>query len=160
MDAQVLPNGNVLIAEANAHRVTERDLKGVVKWEKKIELEPMNDDLAEPNSFQRLKNGNTFVSTTTRVMEFAPDGSLVYSFKPDGGPIKNAACKDRNGHILYSFSTLVVEWDTTGKRVGSVEVQGKVSSFVSLEALPGTWFLLAECANGSVIETVRSATLL
>ena len=37
MDAQVLPNGNVLIAEADAHRVTERDLKGKVLWEQKIE---------------------------------------------------------------------------------------------------------------------------
>src|SRR5439155_7177891 len=33
MDAQVLPNGRVLIAENSGMKITERDTQGNVKWE-------------------------------------------------------------------------------------------------------------------------------
>jgi hypothetical protein len=152
MDAQVLPNGNVLIAEADGRRITERDIKGVVKWEKKIDPDPRNRDGAEPNGCQRLPNGNTFVSTTVRAMEFGPDGVLVYWCEIDSDQNTNAARKDRNGNILYTYNRGIRMANTAGKDAGGVPLHGRKGKFVALEELPGTRFLVADCRSGSVLE--------
>jgi hypothetical protein len=52
-DAQVLPNGHVLVTEYNGQRVTERNLKGEILWTKTVPSWPM--------SAERLKNGQTFI---------------------------------------------------------------------------------------------------
>ncbi len=63
-DAQVLPGNRLLIAEYEG-RVTERNLKGEVLWQKEI-----------PNAMQcqRLPNGNTFVVTITKLLEDRSQG--------------------------------------------------------------------------------------
>ena len=131
MDAQVLPNGQVLIAEATGHRVTERDLKGDVLWEKKID--------GEPTGCQRLPDGSTFVSTYNSVMEFAADGTKTYSFSIPGS---NAIRKIRNGHIVYTQDDKIVEVDAAGKRVRTMPLPSR-SMYVGVEDLPGDHFLVA-----------------
>src|SRR5262249_25603864 len=53
LDIQPLPGDRVLVAEHDANRVSERDRKGEVLWERKVE---------GPVMAQRLPNGNTFVA--------------------------------------------------------------------------------------------------
>src|SRR5262249_42118221 len=60
-DAQWLPGNKVLIAEHNANRVCERDMKGNVLWEHRV---PNN-----PVSCRRLANGNTLIATYQEVRE-------------------------------------------------------------------------------------------
>ena len=157
MDAQVLPNGNVLIAEADAHRVTERDLKGKVLWEKKID--------GEPNGCQRLANGNTFVSTydrprsamsSSRVLEFAPDGTTIHDIKlPAGAGAFNAIRRGRNGHFFYVVDSDVCESDATGKALDALHLPpggDDLNNYVDLEVLPGGRFVVANSRRGRVLE--------
>src|SRR5262249_17771020 len=70
LDAEVLPNDRVLVAEYHANRVTERDTKGEVKWEKKFET---------PQAAQRLANGHTFIVSDARLAECDKDGQEVFT---------------------------------------------------------------------------------
>jgi hypothetical protein len=149
MDAHVLPGGRVLLAESNSRTVSERDLKGNVKWEKKLDV--------EPTGCQRLRDGNTFVSWYGGAMELAPDGSVVYSLKLENG--SNAIRKHRNDHIIYASDSEIVEVDTAGKRVRSVPLP-KHNMYVGIEDLPGDRFLAANSSNGRVLEVDAAGKIL
>src|SRR5207253_722553 len=58
----------VLLAESFANRVTERNLKGEILWQK---------ELTEPLVAQRLPNGNTFIATKTQMVEVNAKGDEV-----------------------------------------------------------------------------------
>jgi hypothetical protein len=152
MDAQVLPNGRVLVAEAVSRTVREFDLKGEIKWEKKLDV--------EPNGCRRLANGNTLVSTVDRVMEFASDGSEVYSFKHGMG-VKgsNAIRKYRNDHVLVATDGDISEMDTAGKHVRAIELP-LPSTLVDVQTLPGDRFLAADSRNGKVLEVDAAGKVL
>src|SRR5262249_53364588 len=60
LDVQVLPGDRVLVAEYHASRVTERNHKGEVLWQKEVN---------GPLVAQRLANGNTFVATDGQLIE-------------------------------------------------------------------------------------------
>src|SRR4029077_14214016 len=74
MDAHMLRNGHVLIAEYEGRRVTERDLKGKILWSFSISGNPI--------ACQRLNNGNTFIATHHSLLEVSPGGVLVYNHTP------------------------------------------------------------------------------
>jgi len=71
LDIQRLPGERVLVAEYRGNRVTERDRKGGVIWEKRID---------GPLAAQRLRNGNTFIATRTQVFEFDRNGKQVFAY--------------------------------------------------------------------------------
>jgi HEAT repeat protein len=81
IDAVVLPGNRVLIAEYQGNRVTDRDFKGNILWQKEI---------PSPLSVQRLPNGNTFI---------ASDGDK----KPNNGMIVEV---DRSGKEIYTIKNL------------------------------------------------------
>jgi outer membrane protein assembly factor BamB len=159
MDAQGLPNGNVLIAEADAHRVTERNLKGVVKWEKKID--------GEPNGCQRLANGNIFVSTPGALMEYTPDGikapgdKTVYWFELGIGG-SNAARRGRDGNFYCTLSNSIGEHNTSGKIIRIIELplSRRGTPYMCVQDLPGDRFLVAEIRGGRVLEVDAAGRLL
>src|SRR5207248_1345314 len=61
LDAQLLDDERVLIAEYRADRITERDIRGEVVWQKAV---------AGPLVAQRLPNGNTFIATENQLLEY------------------------------------------------------------------------------------------
>src|SRR5262249_15363511 len=63
VDVHVLPGKRVLISEMDASRITERDFKGNILWQK-------SGLPAKPYNVQRLANGNTFVCTRAGLLEF------------------------------------------------------------------------------------------
>lgn len=65
LDLQVLPNGNILVAEYNESRVTERNREGDIVWQYRI---------ANPLVAQRLPNGNTFIGTDSQMIEVDKNG--------------------------------------------------------------------------------------
>jgi HEAT repeat protein len=99
MDAQVLPGERVLIAEMNGNRVTERDFKGKVLWEKNF---PM------PLSVQRLPNGNTFVAGRNGLVEYDRAGKEVFKHERGDYSIFGGV-KLRNGEygMVTQFGTFV-----------------------------------------------------
>lgn len=70
VDAQVIGPNRVLITEYSAVRITERDFRGNVKWEKTV---PNN-----PVSARRLPNGHTFVVMNNGVVEYDRQGKEVF----------------------------------------------------------------------------------
>jgi len=61
-DVQVLPGNKVLVSEYNGMRVTERNLKGEILWQKQTPN-------YYPMSAERLKNGRTFIACTNLLLE-------------------------------------------------------------------------------------------
>jgi hypothetical protein len=91
LDIEALPGDRVLLAEYKGNRVTERDSKGTVVWEKKIH---------SPLVAQRLPNGNTFIATPTSLVEFDRDGKEVSSIPPPVGQSIMRARKLPGGDII------------------------------------------------------------
>jgi HEAT repeat protein/outer membrane protein assembly factor BamB len=81
LDAQRLPGDRLLITENHNSapgegRVTERDRKGNILWEKRID---------DPLMAQRLPNGNTFITTRSQAVEVDRDGREVFTYNRGGG---------------------------------------------------------------------------
>jgi YD repeat-containing protein len=141
MEAQVLPGGRVLVAEARNHTVSERDTHGKTWWKYDVQ--------GDPTGCQRLPGGNTFVSTHGSVLELGPDGKEVFRFNLPTG--SNAIRKGRNGRVLYASDTEVVELDLTGRRVRGTPLPNG-GMYVGIEDLPGGHYLLANSATGTALE--------
>jgi outer membrane protein assembly factor BamB len=141
LDAQRLPGDRVLVAEHRAGRVTERDRKGAVIWEKRIE---------EPLMAQRLANGNTFIATRTQVVEVDADGRQVSTHARGTEDIIMRAKKLDGGDValvVASASGVTAEYvrlDASGRQVVHFPVEVRTSGG-RIEVLP----------NGRVLAPLR-----
>jgi hypothetical protein len=150
LDAQLLPGEErVLTAEYQSHRVSERNIKGEIVWQKRI---PM------PIMAQRLPNGHTFVATQNQLLEYDKDGREVFSYgRPDGGDFMRAT-KLRNGDIACIVQQLGMPrfmlLSPAGgsiKEVKSWGVQVRTSGG-RLDVLPNGHVLIPEMDNNRVVE--------
>ena len=143
IDFQLLPNGNVLVAEINAHKVTERDRQGKILFEKRVTESPM--------TCLRLPNGNTFIATYHELLEVKRDGQVIYSLPRPGQSIYCAE-KLRNGNILtLDGGGQIIELTTAGKEVRRVPA-GDTSNWGGVELLPNGHFVVARCGQHQVVE--------
>jgi hypothetical protein len=151
IDAKLLPNGRVLIAEHGGPRVTERQRDGTVVWE----FTPPG----QPVSCQRLANGNTFIATYNELVEVNQAKTVVFSVKL---PTNMVFCgrRLRNGHCVYVSSTNhIVELDATGKEVHSISLEN-TGGWASLELLANGGYLLALFNAKKVIEVDQAGKVL
>jgi HEAT repeat protein len=113
-DAQVLPGNKVLVAEYNGQRVTERNLKGDILWEKKMPG-------YWPMQVERLRNGNTFIVARNALLEVDRSGREV--MKIDRPHDVMSARKLPNGQIVVVTSARqVLRLDRSGKQLKSFAV--------------------------------------
>ncbi len=139
LDLRVLPGGNYLVAEYNAQRVTERNRKNQVVWTYKCKTSVL--------SAQRLPNGNTLIATMNELLEVTRDQKVVFSMP--GGSYYYAT-KLRNGHILYTTATHVVELDATRKAIKNIPLAGV--NWGSVELLANGHFLVSLYGGNRVVE--------
>jgi HEAT repeat protein len=121
LDIQLLPNRNVLVAEHRANRVAERSTKtGQIVWEHRVD---------SPLVAQRLANGNTFIATSTTLMEVTKAGREVFPpFAPGNGDNIMKAEKLPNGDIACILATSrFVRLDSRGKEIRSFPVNVSTS---------------------------------
>jgi HEAT repeat protein len=112
-DAHVLPRNRVLIAEFNGSRVTERNLKGDILWQKQCN---------NPISCQRLANGNTFIAMRNQLIEVNRDGKEVFTFNRQNYDIMGAQ-KLKDGQIVFfTNGGMAVRLDAKGKEVKSFAI--------------------------------------
>jgi hypothetical protein len=151
LDVQLLPGEKrVLVAEHQANRVSERNLRGEIVWKKTIE---------EPLAAQRLPNGHTFIATRTQLLEVDKDGKVVFTYsRPDGGNFMRAvklrdgdiACIVQLGGALSRYVRLMPAGKDF-KEVKSWGVQVRTSGG-RIEVLPNGHVLIPEMANNRVVE--------
>jgi outer membrane protein assembly factor BamB len=92
VDAHMIGSSRVMVAEWQANKVTERDLKGEVKWE--------YDCGAPPFAVQRLPNGNTFVAMRGRLIEVDRNKTQVWSLQRPNQDLERAR-KLPNGEVIF-----------------------------------------------------------
>lgn len=145
MDAQLLPNGNVLVAENSANRVTERDKDSNVKWEYRLGGNPV--------TCQRLPNGNTFIASYHHITEVDAQGKKVYEHGRGAAAYIFGAHKAKNGRVVYMTGQgTVVELDApTGKELRTLEL-GANGGWCGIEALASGRYLVATMNNNQVRE--------
>ena len=145
LDVQMLPDDHILVAEHNAGRVTERNKKGEIVWEKKADA---------PLVAQRLPNGNTFVCTRAQLLEFDKNGKEVYSYSSPRGEQFMKAMKLRNGDYAFVSqlgNTRFVRMTPEGKELASFGVDVRTSGG-RIDVLSNGHVLVPENGNNRVVE--------
>ncbi len=142
MDAQVLPGNRVLIAEMSASRVTERNFKGEILWQKA---------LPAPCGCQRLPNGNTLIVASAQVLEVDREGREVFRLPAQQG-IFRGAHRLRDGRLLYLTHTgLVGVVDANGNELRRFETGGRMLNYGGLDVLPNGHLLVVPF-NGNKVQ--------
>jgi hypothetical protein len=110
IDAQVSANGTrVVIAELNAQRIAERDLKGNILWQQAMQ---------QPLGSQRLPSGNTLLIGRNILMEVDREGKQVGTAINRPATDIVAAQKFRNGQFaVMTASGQLIRMDATGKEL-------------------------------------------
>jgi HEAT repeat protein len=152
MDAHVLPNGRILVAENSGNRVTERDLHGNVKWEYRLQGNPI--------CCQRLPNGNTFIALYNQVLEVTPDHKELYRHMPGPQFYIFSAQKTKNGRIIaMTAQGSVLELEaTTGKQQQLFHVTTN-GNWCGIEHLHNGNFLVAILGSNEVREVDREGKI-
>jgi HEAT repeat protein len=140
-DAQVLPNGRVLITEMHNGSVSERTLKNEVVWQKQVNL---------PMGAQRLPNGNTFIVMRNQLVEVDRAGKEVFTYpRPEGNIL--AAQKMRDGQIICLTSSMCIRLDSAGKELRSFRLVGP-GRIHGMDVLPNGRVLVAQTWQNKVVE--------
>jgi hypothetical protein len=145
LDAQYLPGDRVLVAEYNGGRVTERNSKGEVAWEHKID---------QPLVAQRLPGGNTFIATATQLVEVDKAGKVVWNQPPPRGGRIMKATRLRNGDtavITLLGVSRFIQIDKNAKEVRSFGVDQRTSGG-RVEILGNGNVLLSDRDTNRVVE--------
>jgi HEAT repeat protein len=144
MDARVIANDRVLIAEYSSSSVTERNFKGEVLWQKSVMY---------PTGCQRLRNGNTFIVTRNQLFEVDKSGKEVFTHTPKVGGEIAAAEKLRNGQIAMMMTTGdLVFLDSRGKELKKRKVSPLYYYGANFQILPNNRVLMPLPQNGKIVE--------
>jgi HEAT repeat protein len=143
VDAQVIGRDRVLIAEYLNRRVTERDFKGNVKWERQAVM---------PIGCQRLPNGDTFIATRRQLLIVDASGKETFTYNHPGTSIA-AARRLRDGQFIVVTSGGTLErLDARGHMVKSFSVGQVYTLGGSIDVLPGGRVLVPQYRDNKVVE--------
>ena len=145
VDAFVVRQDRVLVAEYYGGKVTERDFQGKIVWEQNVGSRPIG--------VQGLANGNIFVVTQNRLVEYDREHREVFSFNRPFNDIFRAR-KLRNGEVVFvtnagQLTRMEPVKQTTIKtfRVGNLGIL-----FGSIDVLPDGGVLVPNYSLGQVVE--------
>lgn len=141
LDAQVLPGNRVLIAEYQGMRVTERNFKGDVLWEKSVSM---------PINVQRMPNGSTFIATQQELLEVDRSGKETVVERPPGLMFMAARKLRDGGYACITQNGTYVRLDAKGKEQKSFPV-GQ-ASFAVFDVLPNGHVLVPQYVQHKVTE--------
>jgi HEAT repeat protein len=142
LDFELLPGNRLLCAEYYDNRVAERNFKGEMLWEKRLNQAPL--------IAQRLPNGNTFIATQGQVMEVDRNGKELFTYNPPGGIL--TVRRLRNGRIaLINNNQRYVEMDATGKELRGFAVSN-VQNYCAMDVLPNGRVLVPQQPQNKIVE--------
>jgi hypothetical protein len=141
VDVQLVGKNRVLIAEYLGRRVTERDLKGNVLWEKAV---PM------PVACQRLPTGETFIACRQQLLVVDRQGKEVSSYY-HGGTAILAAQRLRDGHTVIGCAGGTCHiLDPDGREQKNFRIGQLYTLGANLEVLP-TGRILVPLFNDNLV---------
>jgi HEAT repeat protein len=142
IDAQVLVNGRILVAELDGGRVTERDRAGKIIWQHPV---------ATPIYVRRMTGGNTFISTNHACFIVTPAGKEVFRYTPEGNFFIHSIHQMSNNHIVaISMDGDVREIAPDGKVIRTIPLAER-GSWSGIEGLPGNRYL---CVGSSRVREI------
>jgi hypothetical protein len=151
VDAQVLNGSRVLVAEFQFQRVTERDLKGEVKWEYRCG--------GNPFTVQRLPNGNTFIGMQGRLVEIDRNKNEVWSYQRPNFDIFRAR-KLPNGEVAFATNTTYHRMDPKTQKISSqFNIQPLQLVFGAMDVLPNGNVLFAHYQQQRVNEYDKNGAI-
>ncbi|MSR32730.1 MAG: hypothetical protein EXR99_14630 [Gemmataceae bacterium] len=147
LDAQVLPNNRFLFTEHQGNRVTERNPKGEILWEKKVE---------GPVAAVRLENGHTFIACKTQALIFGPKGEEISRFSPaNGETIMKGVPLPQGGFALIQATpqggSRYVRYNKEHKETAALDVDVRTSGG-RFDVLSNGNLLITEIYNNKVME--------
>jgi hypothetical protein len=148
VDAQVVGENRVLIAEFQGMRVSERDFKGNEVWSKPV---PGN-----PIAVQRMPNGNTFVVLRNGLFEYDRKGNEVFAYQRPQHDIVRGK-KLRTGDVVYvtnigNAAVFTRMEPKTQKAVKTFNIGPVNNIFGGMDVLPGGGILVTSPTAGRVVE--------
>lgn len=149
LDAEVLANGRVLIAEHDAKRVTERNLQSEILWEQKLRESPIHA--------QRLAGGVTFIATRKQLVEIDASGRTVIRYRSPSDLI--TARRYRDGRIAAIEKGWYFELNARGEEVRRFAAPPGVCTTNALTLLPNGHLLIASYGGGTVQEYDRAGKI-
>ena len=142
-DAQILPGDRVLAAEQMAGRVTERDAKGNILWQKNV---------SQPFTCERLRNGHTFIGARGQLLEVDREGKEVVTYNRPNNDIASAH-RLRSGQMVFvTYGGSYVRVDGAGKEVKEIRVPFATNMVNQVEFLPNEHLLVALYNSNKVAE--------
>ena len=144
IDAQVLPNGNVLVMEQNGILITERNLKNEILWQKNVNGNAV--------TAKRLPNGNTFIASRNQIMEVDKDGKDVWVINRNMGDILSAVRLPNGNVAILSSVGQYHLLDNTGKVLKSFAVGNLYYNGTQFEVLPNGHVLVPQYSQSKVVE--------
>lgn len=146
LDAQMIDDDRVIVAEYHANRVTERNTKGDVLWKR---------DIVTPLVAQRLPNGSTFIATPHGLHEYDKDNQEVLNVQlSDGNQYIMKAMKLANGEIVCMVADArIVRYSAQGKELHSFPIPLGLRLFGGrVHMMPSGRVLVPHHAEGKVVE--------
>jgi hypothetical protein len=141
MDMQVLPGSRVLVTESGASRVTERNLKNEIVWQKQVNW---------PLSAERMRNGHTFIVSRNQLLEVDRSGKELFTLNRNMNDIM-AARKLRDGQIVMVTQSSCVRLDSGGKELKNYPlVNGVGTNYIDI--LPNGSIILPMPWNNKIYE--------
>jgi hypothetical protein len=156
LDAQMIDDNRVLVAEYHAMRVTERNLRGEVLWTKAVAGDRPGVNSGGPQVAQRLPSGNTFIATANRLLEYDKDDNLVVNIRvaEEGEQKIMKAMKLASGEIVcLQTDARIVRYDAKGNETHSFPINIGMRLFGGrIHMLPTGRVLVPLHAEGKVVE--------
>jgi hypothetical protein len=120
-DAKMLPNGHILLFDNRGDLITEHGRSrvleidpgtgGIVWSYEGTDSDPLDSDIR--GGAQRLANGNTLISESTagRIIEVAPDGSIVWEY------VSPLQAEENGRKLVASLGLNVTRFDRSALRI-------------------------------------------
>jgi hypothetical protein len=143
MDAEILPNGNILITEQEENAVREYTRKGDIVWE--------FTECESPREADGLPNGNVLITDmkNRRVIEVNRKKKITWSFGVKEG---GSAFKPYDADRLSNGNTLIADFG--GSRIIEVSPSGKI--VWQQRNIPFLWDV-DPLPNGNILATLHKA---
>ncbi len=151
LDAEVLPGRRVLIAEHDSKRVSERNFRGEILWEKKLTEPPIHA--------QRLPDGRTFIATRKQLLEVDRSGNREIARYLSGSSSIITARRFPDGRIGCIEKGSYFELNSAGEELRRFAAPPGVITTNALTLLPNGHLLIASYGGGTVREYDRAGNV-